>query len=130
MWLWKRLLIVSLGAAAICSAQVNRATLTGIVTDPSGAVVPSVKVVATHVETGTSVATNTTSAGAYTIPALQIGNYKVEYEAAGFKKSVNRSRPRRFIRSKMSFPVRILTPWSLASFTASRVPGFSVARTS
>ncbi len=85
---WKRLLILSLGLTAICSAQVNRATITGIVTDPSGAVVPSVKVVATHVETGTSSNTSTTTAGAYTLAALQIGTYRVEYEGAGFKKSV------------------------------------------
>src|SRR5512138_2218245 len=85
---WKRLLVVSLGAAAICSAQVNRATLTGTLTDPSGAVVPGVKVVAVHVETGTSVSGATTGAGIYTIPALQIGNYRVEYEAQGFKRTV------------------------------------------
>ncbi len=84
----KRLLFLGLGVAALCVAQVNRATLTGIVTDPSGAVVPSVKVVAIHVDTGTSVSTVTTSAGVYTLPALQIGNYKVEYEAAGFKRSL------------------------------------------
>ena len=88
MFSCKRLLILCLCAAAICVAQVNRATLTGIVTDPSGAVVPSVKVVAVHVDTGTSVSTSTTSAGVYTLPALQIGNYKVEYEAAGFKRSL------------------------------------------
>jgi hypothetical protein len=88
MSLWKRLLILGLSAAAISTAQVNRATLTGIVTDPSGAVVPSAKIVAVHVETGTSSSTNTTTAGTYTLPALQIGTYRVEYEAAGFKKSV------------------------------------------
>ena len=42
MYLWKRLLILSLGAALICSAQVNRGTITGMVTDPSGGVVQGV----------------------------------------------------------------------------------------
>jgi hypothetical protein len=54
---WKRLLVFCLSAAAMCSAQINRATLTGIVTDPTGAVVPSVKIAAVHVETGTSSST-------------------------------------------------------------------------
>ena len=88
MSLWKRLLTLGLSAAALSTAQVNRATLTGIVTDPSGAVVPSAKIVAVHVETRTSSSTTTTSAGTYTLPALQIGTYRVEYESAGFKKSV------------------------------------------
>ena len=85
MTLWKRLLILGLSAAAMSTAQVNRATLTGIVTDPSGAVVPSAKIVAVHVETGTSSSTTTTSAGAYTLPALQIGTYKVEYRGIGIQ---------------------------------------------
>ena len=69
-------------------AQVNRATITGIVSDPSGAVAVGVKVTATHVETGTKSSTDTTGAGAFTLPALQIGNYRIEFEAAGFKKAV------------------------------------------
>lgn len=81
-------LLISFGAAAISVAQVNRATITGIVTDPAGALVPTVKVTAIHVETGTSMSTIATEAGAYTIPALQIGTYRVEYEAPGFRKSV------------------------------------------
>ncbi|MGE5489043.1 MAG: carboxypeptidase regulatory-like domain-containing protein [bacterium] len=83
-----RLVVLSVCAAALCLAQINRATLTGIVTDPSEAVVPGVRVVATHVETGVSSSTTTTSAGAYTLPALQIGTYRVEYEGQGFKRSV------------------------------------------
>jgi len=59
-------------------AQVNRTTLTDSVTDRSGAAVPSAKIVAAHVETGTSTCTSTSSAGAYTLPALQIGTYRVE----------------------------------------------------
>jgi hypothetical protein len=59
-----------------------------MISDPSGAVVPTVKVTATHVETGTSVATVTTETGNYTLPALTIGVYRVGYEAAGFKRSV------------------------------------------
>ena len=84
----KRLLVFSLVAAVTCVAQMNRASLSGTVTDPSGAIVPAAKVVAVHVDTGTSTSSTTTGAGVYTIPALQIGNYRVEFEAQGFKRTV------------------------------------------
>src|SRR4051794_19354274 len=69
-------------------AQLNRGTLTGIIADPSGAVVPGVKVTAIHVETGTSSNAVASEGGSYTIPALQIGVYRMEFEAAGFKKII------------------------------------------
>jgi hypothetical protein len=85
---WVCSAVLFIGFSPLGLAQVNRATVTGIITDPAGALVPGVKVTAIHVETGTSSSTNSTEAGAYTIPALQIGAYRVEYEAAGFKKAV------------------------------------------
>ena len=60
-------------------------TITGIVTDPSGAVIAGAKVTATRVETGVAQATVTTSAGTYTIPRLVVGTYNVVAEAPGFK---------------------------------------------
>ena len=59
--------------------------ITGTVTDPSGAVIPGVKVTATRVETGVSQFTVTSGAGTYTIPRLVVGTYNVTAEAAGFK---------------------------------------------
>ena len=60
-------------------------TITGTVSDPSGAVIAGAKVTATRVETGVAQFTVTTSAGAYTIPSLVVGTYKVEAAAPGFK---------------------------------------------
>jgi hypothetical protein len=60
-------------------------TITGTVSDPSGAVVAGAKVTATRVETGVSQSTVTTSVGSYTIPSLAVGTYKVVAEATGFK---------------------------------------------
>ncbi|MGA2988128.1 MAG: TonB-dependent receptor [Terriglobia bacterium] len=60
-------------------------TITGIVTDPSGAVIAGAKVIATRVETGVVQSTVTTSAGTYTIPSLVVGTYNVTAEAQGFK---------------------------------------------
>jgi hypothetical protein len=60
-------------------------SITGVVTDPSGAVIPGAKVTATRVETGVSQSTLTSSAGTYTIPRLVVGTYNVNAEASGFK---------------------------------------------
>lgn len=68
-------------------AQLEQATLTGRVTDPSGAVVPDVRIVARNVDTGVEVPTLSNQEGLYRIPYLHPGRYEVTAEAAGFKKS-------------------------------------------
>ncbi|MGD0225713.1 MAG: TonB-dependent receptor [Terriglobia bacterium] len=60
-------------------------SITGTVTDPSGAIIAGAKVTATRIETGISQSTRTTSAGSYTIPSLAVGTYTVVAEAQGFK---------------------------------------------
>jgi hypothetical protein len=66
-------------------AQSNRATMTGTVTDPSGAVVTDVEVVATNI--GTNVPTKTVSnrEGIYVLPNLVPGPYSVEFKREGFE---------------------------------------------
>lgn len=66
-------------------AQANRATITGTVTDPSGAVVPGVGVSVTN--TGTNITTKTLSnqEGIYVIPDLFPGSYSVEFKKDGFE---------------------------------------------
>jgi len=82
-----------LGAAAmvICmtaagAAQTITGSVTGTVTDPTGAVVPGAKVTATNVDTGVSVTDTTNESGIYNIRFLQIGKYTVLAEAGGFTK--------------------------------------------
>jgi outer membrane receptor protein involved in Fe transport len=67
-------------------AQRADGTLRGTVTDTQGAVVPNAKVIAINTSTGVSASTTTTSAGSYSIPNLQIGNYTVTIEAPSFAK--------------------------------------------
>jgi hypothetical protein len=66
-------------------AQEFRATLTGTVTDPSGAAVPNANVKATNIATNSVKETKSTSDGIYTIPLLEPGSYTVEASAAGFQ---------------------------------------------
>jgi carboxypeptidase family protein/TonB-dependent receptor-like protein len=70
------------------SAQTIRGTLTGTVTDPNSGVVQGATVTVINVATNTSTATKTNQAGIYTFTALQPGEYVVEIESAGFKRSV------------------------------------------
>src|SRR2546428_270594 len=85
----KRLLL----AVAVCClaqtafAQVDRATLSGIVRDPSGAVVPNGTVVVTSVATNVASRVKTTSDGNYLVVNLAPGQYLVDGEAPGFAKS-------------------------------------------
>jgi hypothetical protein len=66
-------------------AQANRATITGTVTDSTGAVVEGVEV--TGINTGTNVPTKAVSNGdgIYVIPNLFPGQYSVEFKRDGFE---------------------------------------------
>jgi hypothetical protein len=81
--------LVCLVLAAVAAAQETRGTLTGIVTDGKGGVVPGATVTVTNRATNTSTNTTTTSEGAYTAPFLQPGTYTVSVEASGFKRLVH-----------------------------------------
>ena len=78
--------IFALGPALM--AQVVGSTLSGTVTDPSGAVISSADVSATHLETGINRTITTKADGAYAIPNLKPGAYKVEVVAKGFQTSI------------------------------------------
>ncbi len=69
-------------------AQANRATITGLVTDSTGAVVPDVNV--TVINTDTNVPTKTVSnrEGIYVAPNLFPGPYSVTFEKTGFETMV------------------------------------------
>jgi Carboxypeptidase regulatory-like domain len=61
------------------------ATLTGIVTDPSQAVVPGAKVTLTDAGSGSARQTVTNSDGYYTFASVPVGTYNVSVEAQGFQ---------------------------------------------
>jgi hypothetical protein len=71
--------------AAVSPAQEVRASITGIVADPSGAPVVGATVTATNVTQNTSNSTTTNEAGTYNIPFLPPGSYRLSVKAQGFK---------------------------------------------
>ncbi len=66
-------------------AQMETATLSGVVSDPKGAVVPDVDVTATRIETGTVLTTKTNGAGIYFFTSLMPGHYHLTVRKPGFK---------------------------------------------
>ncbi len=83
-----RLAVLAALAAAPAFAQLDRGAITGTVTDPSGAVIPEVKVSLRHIATGAGYETLTNEAGQYVRPNLPIGEYQLSFEAQGFRKQV------------------------------------------
>ena len=72
------------GAFAISAWGQSIATLSGTVSDPSGAAVPNAKVTVHSLATGLDRVIETDGAGLYVAPSLQPGDYKVSVTAAGF----------------------------------------------
>src|SRR5262245_46519980 len=81
-------LLMCIGGITSTLAQTDRGTITGTVTDPTGAVIVGTKVTATNTQTRVSTEAATTSNGTYTIPGLRIGIYDVTVEQPGFKRAV------------------------------------------
>ena len=72
-------------SGAALFAQDFRATITGTVTDASGAVVPNASVKAVNTATNETKEVHTDAQGIYTIPYVEPGNYNIEFSAAGFQ---------------------------------------------
>jgi len=75
-------------ASMLCFAQSDRGSVSGIVTDPTGAVVPGAKVTTTNSAMGTQRSTVTTEGGNYTVPQLPAGVYSVTVVAPGFTTAI------------------------------------------
>src|ERR1700677_772589 len=79
------LLLVLLYAGALAYGQNDRATTTGTVTDPTGAVIPGAKIMLSEVATGVSITGTTNGDGIYKIPGLPVGTYTLTITHSNFK---------------------------------------------
>src|SRR5688572_7021081 len=89
----RSLLLSLLLAATMLWAQGNNSTLVGTITDPSGAVMTGVPVVATNVNTNVRSSAVSDESGNFQIPNLQPGMYQVEVQSPGFKRFVRQNVP-------------------------------------
>ena len=69
-------------------AQTDRGTITGTISDPTGAVIANAAVEAKNVATGLVYAAASSATGNYTIPQLPAGTYDLSVTVAGFKKYI------------------------------------------
>jgi len=74
----------------LCLGQSTFGTITGTVTDSTGAVVPNTEVSVVNEGTNLIRVVTTGNDGNYAVPSLNSGNYRVQAKAAGFKTFVVR----------------------------------------
>ncbi len=81
-----RLLLIFIAVSTVLRAQVDRGTISGIVSDASGAALPGVTVTLVQTETGVHYEGDTTNGqGVYRILNLPVGHYALTFSKDGFK---------------------------------------------
>lgn len=79
-------LLLLAGASAVAAlAQTDTGSISGVVGDTTGAVIPGARIVITQVETNVRVELDSTAPGFYLAPALRPGHYDVELSKDGFQ---------------------------------------------
>ncbi len=82
-------MICIVGLISSCgSAQSESASLSGFVTDSTGAVIVGSQVQVVNVQTNVSNQTKTNSAGLYLFPNLRPGEYRLSVSSSGFKQAI------------------------------------------
>jgi len=77
-------IVALLGVCGVGAWGQSTASLSGTVTDPSGAVIVNAQVMVHSLATGADRVVQTDSAGLYYVPSLQPGDYRVKVTATGF----------------------------------------------
>lgn len=80
----RKLLSLAILFTSLSFAQVDRATLSGTITDPSDAQIAAATVAVESAATGLRRETITSATGAYQLPALPPGTYTISISKAGF----------------------------------------------
>src|SRR5882762_2845670 len=85
--MWKLAVLLCLFALVDVDAwgQAIFATLTGVVSDPSGSVISGAKVVLKETQSGSARETITNGEGYFTFASVPVGTYGMTVEAAGFQ---------------------------------------------
>ncbi len=86
-----QLLLLSFVLNLCPNAQITRGSLSGNVTDPTGALLPNADVTLKNPANGAEVKTVSNAEGEFVFPSLAIGNYALTVEAKGFKRFVIQS---------------------------------------
>jgi hypothetical protein len=82
------LALACLGTTGALSAQEVRASLSGLISDPSGAPIPAAKITVTNTAKNTTVVSTSNEIGLYSTPLLEPASYSVAVEKDGFRRVV------------------------------------------
>ncbi len=104
-------------------AQVTGATLSGVVTDPSGAIVTNARVSVKNLATDQSIEAKSNLAGFYTVKNLSSGDYEISVSADGFATKV--ARVTLAAGGKQTLDVALAAPSSTATAPSLGDLGFS-----
>ena len=85
---WVAMVLLALCSSAVGWAQLYTGSMTGVVVDPSGGVIPNANVTLTDVSRGFTYKAVTDTAGRYVVRSLPPSTYNVKVEAAGFRSAV------------------------------------------
>jgi hypothetical protein len=80
--------VVALGVCLSFAALAQTTSITGIVTDPTGAVIPAANITIVNVDTGAERTTESDKIGAYTVSQVTPGKYRMIAKAAGFSDEI------------------------------------------
>jgi hypothetical protein len=83
-------LLVVAGSFSAAIGQVGAASLSGIVEDQTGAIVPGASVTLQNADSGAQRTSRSNGAGSFTFSAVPSGDYSLTVEASGFKQLVRR----------------------------------------
>src|SRR5581483_9880479 len=99
------LLVAFLGVCLM--AQAPTGTISGIVTDDTGGVIPNATVSITNKATGVSRTTQSNAEGFFTAPALPAGDYEVRAEVKGFRTLVRAATVQAGESTQVNMPMSI-----------------------
>ncbi len=83
-----RILILALATVTLALAQQSTGTISGIVADQQGAVIPGARVEVRNTGTNAVFATSSNESGVYVAPGMAVGEYEISVESDGFRRSV------------------------------------------
>jgi len=90
-WSLATLVLALVLSSIALHGQEYRSTISGSVTDPSGAAVTGAKITITEVRTNTRTQTTSDKSGQYVVPFLAPGKYQVDVDAPGFKRYIRKA---------------------------------------
>ena len=120
--LWP-VVLCTIGLAAPLSlfGQADQGSISGVVQDASGAVIPNADVNLTSTDTGLVLKTKTSSSGVYTFSPIKIGNYSVRAVAPGFA-ATTQEHIHVDAQSRLNIPVTLQLGTVSQSVTISTAP--------